>query len=88
MELSLRISGFGVMLALFHHHFRANWRAAGQVNHILVEHSDAAGRYGFADGVRFVGAVDAIQRVAAAAEQVERPRAQRVVRAAGHAARP
>ena len=37
------------------------------------------------DAVRFIGAVDAIKRVAVTLPEVQRPRAERIVRSAVHA---
>lgn len=43
-----------------HRDCRADLHVAIELFDIGVEHADAAGRYGFADGGGFVGAVDAI----------------------------
>src|SRR6202521_3803986 len=70
---------------LEHHHPRSDRRAQVKVGHFLVQQADAARRYVLADGPWLARAVDAVECVFVADEEVERPRAERIVRAAGHA---
>src|SRR5215207_553546 len=65
-------------------HLRAGLHAIVEVDHVDVAHADAAGRHGPADGLRLVGAVDAIQGVAVALVEIERAGAHRVARPAAH----
>src|SRR4051812_15566231 len=51
-----------------------------EIGHVLVHHADAARRDGLADRVGLVRAVDAVERGA----EIERPRPERVLRAALH----
>ena len=46
-----------------HHNAGADVHAAVEVGDVLVGQADAAGGHALADGVRRVGAVDAIDRV-------------------------
>lgn len=64
---------------------------AGAVSHrtvefenVLVQHPDAAGRCGLADAPRFIGPVNAIQRIPAIAIQIQCPCAERIVRTSGN----
>ena len=61
-------------------HLGADLDALEQVDHVLVAHADAARRDVGADGPWRVGAVNAIERAA----EIERARAERVGRPAGH----
>ena len=61
--------------------------AVVEVDHVLVDHAHAARRHGLADGLPFRRAVDAEAGVLAVLEDVERPRAERVVQPAGLAVR-
>ena len=54
-----------------------------QVGDVVVHEPEAARRYGAADGLRLVGAVDAVDRGA----EIERARAHRIARTARHEAR-
>ena len=53
-----------------HHDPRTDRRALVKVDHILVDHADAAGGNARADGPRFDGAVDAVERVLVALPEV------------------
>ena len=64
-----------------HHHRRAELDPVVEVDHVLVGHADAARGDRRADVFRLVGAVDAVQRVLVAGEEIEAARAQRIVRA-------
>src|SRR5262249_62071606 len=55
-----------------------------EVDHVLVGHADAAGRYGLTDILRLVGAMDAVERVLAPLVQVDRPRAPGICPTAVH----
>src|SRR5829696_3817359 len=71
-------------LSLPDDHLRAGFDAIVEVDHVDVAHADAAGRHGPADGLRLVGAVDAIQGVAVALVEIERAGAHWVARPAAH----
>src|SRR5262245_36081778 len=58
-----------------------------EIDHVLVGHADAAGRYRTADVFRLVGAVDAIQRVLAPLVEIDRSCPQGIGRTAGDARR-
>ena len=62
-----------------HDDLGAHADAVVEVDHVLVQHPEAAGRGGPSDALRRVGAVDAEARVLPAEVDVERPRAERVV---------
>src|SRR5207237_8993669 len=68
-----------------HHDLGAGRRALVEIDDVLVEHADAAGRDAVADGPRLVGAVDAVERILVGLPQIERAGAERVAWAAGHA---
>ena len=63
-----------------HDHLGADADAAVEVDHVLVGHAEAARRYGLADGLGLVRAVDAVERGA----EIHRARAERIVDAALH----
>src|SRR6185437_173028 len=52
-----------------------------EIDDVLVSHADAARGDRLADIFRLVGAVDAVERVLVALEQIHRARAHRIVRA-------
>src|SRR5262245_6017766 len=58
-----------------------------EIDHVLVGHADAPGRYRMTDVFRLVGTVDAIQRVLAPLVEVDRPCPQGIGRTAGDARR-
>src|SRR5215207_11088262 len=60
-------------------HRRPDRHAVIEVNHVLVQHSDAAGGGGLPDLPGLVGAVDAEEGIAAALVEVERARAERII---------
>src|SRR5208337_877087 len=62
---------------------RSDRHAAIEIGDVIVDEAEAAGRDGVADRLRLVGAMDAIDGLA----EIERARAHRVARAAGHEAR-
>ena len=66
-----------------HHHLGADLDAVVKIDHVVIEHADAARRHAAADGRRHVGAVNAISRIA----EIERARAERIAFAAGDEAR-
>src|ERR1035438_260515 len=68
-----------------HYDPRTNRRALVKVDHILVDHADAAGGNARADGPRFDGAVDAIERILDALPEVHGAGTERIARAARHA---
>src|ERR1035437_1105332 len=87
-SLSLRVSNKGNFLQSAHgKHYdpRADRRVMVEIDDILVDHSDAAGRNTLADGPRFDGAVDAVKRVLVALPEVHGAGTERIARAAGHA---
>jgi hypothetical protein len=58
-----RIDGlFEACDASNHDDRRADTYAGVEIDDILIHHADAAGRNGLADGMRLVGAVDAVKR--------------------------
>src|SRR5690606_37521180 len=59
-----------------------------EVDDILVDEPHAAGRHRLPDRPPFRGTVDAVAGVLAVLEQIQRPRAKRVVQPAGLAALP
>src|SRR6478735_6926802 len=65
------------------HDPRADLGAAVEVHHVFVGHADAARGHRLADGLRLVGAVDAVDRAA----DIEGAGAERIVRGALHVAR-
>src|SRR5687768_12311303 len=67
-----------------HDHLGTEGGAVVEVDHVDVAHADAAGRDGEADLRGLVGAVDAVEGVLVALEQVERPRAEGVLGPALH----
>ena len=71
-----------------HHDLRAHLHPVVEVDHVLVQHPEAARRGRPADRLRGVGAVDAIARVGAAEVDVERPRPERVADPARAGRRP
>ena len=68
-----------------HDDLRADRHAIVEVDHVGVQHADAAGRDGPADRLRLVGAVDAVERVLAVLEEIHGAGAERIVGAAVHA---
>src|SRR5450759_619444 len=68
-----------------HHDPRTDRRALVKVDHVLVDHADAAGGNARADGPRFDGAMDAVERVLVALPEVHGAGTERVARAARHA---
>ena len=54
-----------------HHDPRTDRRTLVKVDHILVDHADAAGGDALTDGPRFDGAVDAVKRVLVALPEVQ-----------------
>src|SRR4051794_25988664 len=63
--------------------FGADLHTVVEVDHVLVEHADAARRHRLADRLRLVRAVDAVE----AGAEIQGARAERVFRAASHVAR-
>ena len=61
----------------------ADRHAVVEIRHVVIDQPEAAGRNGLADGLRRVGAVDAVDGVA----EIHGARAERVAGAAGHEAR-
>src|SRR5918993_57187 len=72
---------------LEHEHAGAYRRALVEVDHVLVEHADAAGRDVGADRPRLGGAVDAVDEVLAVAVEIVSSGAERVVWPALHVSR-
>src|SRR5215207_2182166 len=60
-------------------HRRPDRHAVIEVNHVLVQHADAAGGGGLPDLPGLVGAVDAEEDIAAALVDVESARAERII---------
>ena len=65
-----------------HNDLRANSNLLEQVGHILVQHTYASRRHGFADGFRLYRAMNPVKRVLATCVQIKRPRAQGIARPA------
>src|SRR5262249_10568702 len=63
----------------------SNGCAAVEIDDILIEHPNAAGRYAPADRVRLVRAMDPVQRVFVALPQIQGTSSKRIVRASGDA---
>src|ERR1035437_5667833 len=87
-SLSLRVSNKGNFLQSAHgKHYdpRTDRRALVEIHDILVDHSDAAGRNTLADGPRFDGAVNAVERVLVALPEVHGAGTEGIARATGHA---
>jgi hypothetical protein len=55
---------------LQHHDLRAGGRALIEIDHVLIDHADAARRDVLADGPRLEGAVDAVERVLVALPEI------------------
>src|SRR5215216_6041270 len=68
-----------------HHDLGADLDALVEIDHVLIDHADAAGGDAPADGPRLDGAVDAEQGVLVALPQVHGARSQRIARSARHA---
>src|SRR5215211_4971453 len=68
-----------------HHDLGADLDALVEIDHVLIDHADAAGGDAPADGPRLDGAVDAEQRVLVALPQIHGARSQRIARSARHA---
>src|SRR3954470_19750851 len=83
MDARSRRSGRFRMSRSDHHHFGADPNSIVEVDHVLVHHADAARGDRLADGVGFVGAVDAIKR----GTEVHGARAERVGGSTRHEAR-
>ena len=66
---------------------RAERNAIVKIDDVLIEQANAAARDRTANGRRFVGAVYSKITVAVADIKIERPRAERVLKTAGHASR-
>src|SRR5450830_1645183 len=66
-----------------HYDPRTDRRALVEIDDILVDHSDAAGRNTLADGPRFDGAVNAVERVLVALPEVHGAGTERIARATG-----
>src|SRR5215216_4099962 len=66
-------------------HLRADLHPVIEIDHFLIQHADAAGRYGKADRPGLPRAMDAEKGVLIALIEVHGPRTQRVVGASGHA---
>ena len=85
-ELALLIAIFGLVgespAWVEHDHNGAHLDPVVEVDHVLIGHADAARRNRLADIFRLVRAMDTEQRVAAALMQIQRARAERIVRAA------
>ena len=75
-------------LLSLHDHLRVQRHAIVKVDRVDVAHADAARGHRAADLLGLVGAVDAVERVLVAVIEVERARAERVVRAAVEGATP
>src|SRR5215471_14536493 len=69
-------------------HLRARRHALVEVDHVLIDHADAAGGDAAADGPRLGGAVDAVERVLVVLPQIKRAGAERVARSTRHAEAP
>src|SRR5262245_50292831 len=69
-RMALRSSGTMVTRLQHHHHSRAHFHPAVEIDHILIGHSDAARGNRASDVFRLIGAVDAIQRILAAGVKV------------------
>src|ERR1700759_202093 len=69
--------------SLAHHHLGADGNPVEQVDDVRIDEAEAARGHRLADGLRLVGAVDAIPRLA----EIERAGAERIARPAGHEAR-
>src|SRR5216684_7826655 len=82
---SMRATRFSPHPRSQHHDLGADRRALVEIEHVLVEHADAAGRDAVADGPGLVGAVDAVQGILVALPQIERAGAERIAQAARHA---
>src|SRR4051812_13437879 len=83
----LRIVGRVAVLGIEHDDDRADLDPGVEVDDVLIGHADAARGNRRADIFRLVGAVDAEHGVAAALEEIERARAERIVDAAWHRCR-
>src|SRR5690242_19854989 len=66
-----------------HHHAGTDRDAAIEVGDVRIDQAEAAGGYGGADGIRPVGAVDAVDGGA----EIHRAGAERIARPARHEAR-
>src|ERR1700716_1172928 len=80
-RISLKLTGMAQLL--LHDPFRPDRDPLVEVHDLLVDQPEAARRHRMPDGLRRVGAVDAIDRVA----EIERARAHWIAGAAGHEAR-
>src|SRR5580700_5759601 len=68
-----------------HDDLRADMHAIVEVDHVLIDESDAARGDAGADALGLIGAVDAIERIAGALVEIHRSRTERVVEPARHA---
>src|SRR5262245_49087689 len=68
---------------LLHDHFGSDLRPVVKIDHIRIDQPETARRHRRTDGLRLVGAVDAIDRAA----EIERARAERIGGATCHPAR-
>src|SRR5687767_7850663 len=68
-----------------HDDTRAERNALVEVDGVLVDHADAAGRHARADRPRLRRPVDAVERVLVVLPQIQGARAERVARTARHA---
>src|SRR5215218_6415242 len=75
---SSRASG-AITPASLDEHRRPDRYPVIEVNHVLVQHADAARGGGLPDLPGLVGAVDAEEDIAAALVEVERARAERII---------
>src|SRR5438046_268879 len=67
-----------------HHDLCARGGALVQIDDVLVDHPNAAGRHALADGPGFESAVDAVQCVLVALPKIHGARTQGVARSARH----
>ena len=65
---------------LNHNHLRTHRGLLIKLDHLVIQHADAAGGHGLADGARRVGAVDAVHGVALALIEIEGAGTERVRR--------
>src|ERR1043166_6137246 len=84
--MTVAIDGFLPHAAAAEHDpLGADRHALVEVDHVLIDHADAAGGDAAADGPGLGGAVDAVERVLVALPQIKRARAERVAGSARHA---
>src|SRR6185312_3670423 len=79
-----RASSYGCLTdrLVLHNDRGSDAHAAIEIDHVLIRHAEAAGRYCLSDRLRLVGAVNAVE----GRTEIERTRPERVLDTAGHVA--